>query len=241
MSTSIEDLVKVAWIQVNSGLVECALDTLGEIISRNPALTPAQQNLFDNIETQRVAGLRSFLKADDKDVAEGDDLSVVKIVKKEVFEKLKAFTADAVELIDRDLLPKALDARAKAFFLRKKGDFLRYIAEEASGTAKQESTRKACESYQESLNIAQSSLPKTDAVLLATVVNFCVFKEYLMDDRSGAEQLARATLADYNKANESRVDEVAPEDAEEESHLTRMLNERYEEREELPEEEETQD
>ena len=235
MSTSIEDLVEVAWIQVNAGLVECALDTLGEIISRNPALTPAQQNLFDNIETQRLAGLRSFLKADDQDLAEGNDRSVVSIVKKEVFEKLKSFIADAIELIDRDLLPKAVDARAKAFFLRKKGDFFRYIAEEASGAAKQESTRKACESYQESLDIAQASLPKTDAVLLATVVNFCVFKEYSMDDRAGAEKLARATLAEYYTANENRVD-VSQQDAEEESNLTRMLNERYEERDEAEEE-----
>lgn len=235
---SVDDLVGVAWIQVNSGLFNCALDTLGKIVEQNPGLTPPQQILFDNIQTECIKPLRNFLQAEDTEIASGDDIHVVPLVKKDAFERLKKYTSDAIGMIDTQLLPKAIDDRARVFFLRKRGDFYRYLADASFGNGRDEHMAKASESYQQSLDLASASLQKTDPVLLATVVNFCVFKDAFLNEKAEAEALARRTLEEYAKANEVREGEIDPDDAEEESNLTQMLQERFGERDNEIEEEE---
>lgn len=235
---SVDDLVRVAWIQVNSGLFNCALDTLDKIVEQNPGLTPPQQILFDNVQTGRIKPLRSFLQTEDAEIATGDDIHVVHLVKQDVFQRLKQYTSSAIGMIDTHLFPNAIDDRARVFFLRKRGDFYRYLADASFGNAREEHMAKARESYQESLDRATASLQKTDPVLLATVVNFCVFKDAFLNHKAEAEALARRTLEEYYKANEVREGEIDPEDAQEESNLTQMLQERYGERDDEIEEEE---
>jgi hypothetical protein len=223
-----EDLFAIAWIQLETGLIECAVDTMNEIIGLNPGLTQAQQELFENIHKRRVAPLRAFLDSNDESLGlSPSDAASLPFVRRRVFEKLRAYLNTAIEIVDKTLIPAAVNDKANVFYLRIHGDFFRYISEWADPKHSGATFEEARKSYAAALELAKATLAATDPVLLGLYVNFSLFQQGQLHDPTTALALVNEGLNGYYAANDERQ-AVDPHDAEEETALIAVLQQNAE-------------
>lgn len=83
------------------------------------------------------------------------------------------------------------DAEAKIFFLKMKGDYLRYKAEVASPKEKEGVTNSSEEAYKKALELSEAELPPTHPIRLGLALNFSVFYYEIQNKKDKACLLAR--------------------------------------------------
>jgi hypothetical protein len=188
---------------------------LNELIAADPVLPPAHQRLFESVVKQRITPLRDFL------YHHVSGPPVLPKVRERVFGKFQSYLLEAVGVIDRQLIPNAADDRSRVFCTKLKADCFRYLAEFASADPDGPS-QEANKFYLEALQCAKEKLPATDLVLLATAVNFSVFRYDHLHDLTAAISLASETLAAYREAAQKPGD-VTESDAYEEAAFVTIL------------------
>jgi hypothetical protein len=227
MGETPHDLFLIGWMQLEGGLIDCAVDTCNCLIAVNPALTPVQQEFFNNVQKRRIAPFRDFLHSDHGAVARSDaDLRLLPLVQRDAIAKIRARMAEALSVVDEKLIPYAADDRAAVFYARIRADYFRYIAEFIDPLHNNVPCGQARQAYEAALEQARAKLPPTDPILLAIAVNFSVFHHDCLDDRDAAIRLASHTLDAYFAANEER-EEISQQEADEETWLVGMLQQNH--------------
>lgn len=109
---------------------------------------------------------------------------------KEVEEELNCICDDLLSLLDTYLIhDEAKDSQV--FFLKMKGDYLRYKSEIATGEYLAEVSQQAHESYHQAMNIANESLPPTNPTRLGLYLNYSVFCFEILNERSRAIEMGK--------------------------------------------------
>jgi 14-3-3 protein epsilon len=129
----------------------------------------------------------------------------------------------AIDIVNKQLIPKAIGDQARIYFGKLKADYYRYMAEFAA-ESDQVPFERANRFYAESLEQAKAKLPATDPILLAVAVNFSLFLHDHVRDPQRAIQLVKETCGAYATAKDQRGDTAAP-GADEEAALVGMLQE----------------
>merc|ERR1712109_335561 len=91
---------------------------------------------------------------------------------------------------------KASNAESKAFYLKMKGDYFRYLAEVAVGDTKAAATDDSQKSYQEAFDIAKSKMRPTHPIRLGLALNFSVFYYEILNSPDRACHLAKQAFDD---------------------------------------------
>jgi 14-3-3 protein epsilon len=151
--------------------------------------------------------------------------------------ELSGLCNEAVDLVDRVLLPNADGRQAEVFFHRFRGDVFRYLVERANDNDRQEFLSEAKKSYVRGIELG-AELPLADPVALGTILNYAVFvREHERDVAAALEMVTSAVAAARDRL--SSIDES--ERAETRNVITQMdadLRSWQEEEEEIDEEEE---
>lgn len=103
---------------------------------------------------------------------------------------------EIINLIKSDIIPKAGEAEAKAFFLKMIGDYCRYIAESAKGDKLEECKKQALTSYDEAQTISVKDLGACHSIRLGLALNFSVFHYEVMGNVGQACELGNKALSD---------------------------------------------
>lgn len=82
------------------------------------------------------------------------------------------------------------------YFIFRKGDYHRYLAEFAIGTDRKEAAEKSLIAYKEASEIAMTGLPPTHPIRLGLALNFSVFYYEILNSPDRACRLAKAAFDD---------------------------------------------
>lgn len=110
--------------------------------------------------------------------------------------ELKEICNDVLGLLDKYLIPKASNAESKVFYLKMKGDYYRYLAEVATGDARNAVVEDSQKAYQDAYDISKSKMQPTHPIRLGLALNFSVFYYEILNSPEKACQLAKAAFDD---------------------------------------------
>ena len=114
--------------------------------------------------------------------------------KKRIEEELYRNCDEIIGLIRTEVLSKACDDEARAFFLKMIGDYCRYIAESAKGDRLERTKSDALQAYDEAGKVAEKSLNACNSIRLGLALNFSVFHYEVMQNVKKACELGDKAL-----------------------------------------------
>jgi hypothetical protein len=130
-------------------------------------------------------------KRDDKDAAY---LAGIATYLESVGKEVVGVCDRAIGLLDASVLPSVAENDVKVFFLKMKGDSLRYKVEVATPTEREAWAGQAQQAYSAAVEIATQHLAPDDPVRLGLGLNFSVFYYEIANEPQKAIQLARETF-----------------------------------------------
>lgn len=165
-------------------------------------LTEEERNMlassFKNAVGTGRAAWRVFTSAkkeeerrDDKDDAY---LSGISAYLESVGKEVIGVCDRAIGLLDSHVLPNVTENDVKVFFLKMKGDSLRYKVEVAGASDREAWAGQAQDAYSSAVEIANEHLAPDDPVRLGLGLNFSVFYYEIANEPQKAIQLARETF-----------------------------------------------
>ncbi|XP_071054863.1 14-3-3 protein zeta-like [Onthophagus taurus] len=121
---------------------------------------------------------------------------MAKEYREKVEKELREICYDVLGLLDKYLIPKASNAESKVFYLKMKGDYYRYLAEVATGDARNTVVEDSQKAYQEAFDIAKSKMQSTHPIRLGLALNFSVFYYEIINSPARACHLAKQAFDD---------------------------------------------
>ena len=153
-----------------------------EYIKLDPTLRIEERNIFSsaykNLITPKRASWRLLHSMEKKEQKKNSpNLPYIKLIKEKVAKEIKEICDEIQNLLDIQLLPNCNeeDYESKAFYLKSKGDYYRYLAEIASEEEFERICFDAENSYKLAYEISERELPIYNPVRLGLALNFSVF------------------------------------------------------------------
>lgn len=109
----------------------------------------------------------------------------------EIENELNGVCDEVLELLDKSLIPSATTTESKVFYLKMKGDYLRYEAEVATDETRKAIIEKSKEAYQEAMDISKKEMKPTHPIRLGLALNFSVFHYEINNSPEEACKLAK--------------------------------------------------
>ncbi|KAI5168167.1 14-3-3 protein epsilon [Nematocida sp. AWRm78] len=109
---------------------------------------------------------------------------------KTVESELNGICDDLLSLLDSYLIQETAKD-SQVFFLKMKGDYLRYKAEIANNEYLAEVSQQAHDAYQKAMEIANANLPPTNPTRLGLYLNYSVFCFEILNERTRAIEMGK--------------------------------------------------
>ncbi|XP_019957534.1 14-3-3 protein eta-like [Paralichthys olivaceus] len=191
-----EQLVRRSKLAEQAERYDDMAEAMKAVAEMNEELQSEDRNLLSVAYKNVVGAKRSswrVISDIEQKTEEGKILEVTKY-KKVIEEELNTTCKEVLDLLDNHLIPKAVEADSKVFFLKMKGDYYRYLAEVASDkTAIIESSKEA---YKAALDISYEKMQSTNPIRLGLALNFSVFYYEIAKCPDSACDLARKAFDD---------------------------------------------
>ncbi len=110
--------------------------------------------------------------------------------------EINAICNDVIQLLDTNILPLASNAESKVYYLKMKGDYLRYLSEISVNEAREQVSKKAQEAYQAATEIAAKELPPINTSRLGLALNYSVMYYEILNEPKAACELAQKAFDD---------------------------------------------
>jgi 14-3-3 protein epsilon len=152
---------------------------------------------YKNVVGARRASLRIIGSIESKEKEKGgSNAGLVTSYKAKVEAELNAICEDILGLLDNTLIAKAsASAEASVFYLKMKADYYRYLAEFATGAAKNNHATDANEAYKSATDKATELAP-THPIRLGLALNYSVFLYEVQSKSQEACDLAKQAFDD---------------------------------------------
>ncbi|KAI5185073.1 14-3-3 protein epsilon [Nematocida homosporus] len=122
-------------------------------------------------------------------------LEIIEEYIKVIEDELNLACDDLLSLLDSYLIDGSTED-INVFFLKMKGDYLRYKAEIASAESLPEISSAAHEAYQKATDIANGNLPCTNPTRLGLCLNYSVFCFEILNERNRAIEMGKKAFDD---------------------------------------------
>jgi len=175
-----------------------------KVVNAGEPLTVEERNLlsvaFKNVIGARRASWR-VLSSVEKNQEESHDekspnkLQSIKEYRQKVEKELREICEDILKLLDKTLVPMAVDTESKVFYNKMKGDYQRYMAEFSTDKEKKDAAEKALVAYKDATDLAKG-LDATHAIRLGLALNFSVFYYEILNSPQQACKLAKHAFDD---------------------------------------------
>ena len=113
--------------------------------------------------------------------------------RKKLVEELIDVICNIIQIINKQLLPKAKDTEAKVFYKKLMGDFYRYIAENLDNSERMKYVELSFKCYDEASKLS-SKLEPFNPIRLGLSLNFSVFYYEIQKDKLTANKIANEAL-----------------------------------------------
>jgi len=155
---------------------------------------------YKNVVGARRSSWRVISSIEQKTEGSERKQQMAKEYREKVETELREICQDVLGLLDKFLIPKAGNPESKVFYLKMKGDYYRYLAEVATGDARQGEYQRVVDdsqkSYQEAFDIAKAEMQPTHPIRLGLALNFSVFFYEILNSPDKACQLAKQAFDD---------------------------------------------
>ena len=121
-------------------------------------------------------------------------------------------------MIETEVLKKACEGEAKAFFIKMVGDYYRYISENAKGDLLEQVKPKALKAYEDANKV---DMPPCNPIKLGLALNFSVFHYEVMKNHKAACDLADKALQEAL----DKIDELEEDDFRDAKSIIELLKE----------------
>ena len=183
-----------------------AFKLLKILIKSQPSISNFDYLLFVKVFRLIIDPIRESLRNIDQELIDNKKIEIIKILqiyREKLFKKLENNCNKAINLIDNYLLINSIDIRAEISYLKSKGDFYRYLAENSFDKDCSEIIKKIELSYSIALEKANKNLISSDPVLLSTTLSYAIFLyDYLKKYENAIEllqKIIKSAELDFNE------------------------------------------
>jgi 14-3-3 protein epsilon len=191
---------------------EDMVEAIKKLAKTGTELTSEERSLvavaYKEVMSSRRAAWRCVVKMEHKEETLGGEqhLAVLRTYRAKLEQEMANVCGDLLVLIDKYLIPTASSEESRAFFLKLKGDYYRYISEFLTAAAKKEAAENALVSYKEANDLVVTHLPPTHPLRLGVALNLSVFYYDILHASDRAQTVARQAFEDamgeLNQLNE---------------------------------------
>nr|BDS00573.1 14-3-3 protein [Diaphus watasei] len=193
------DLIEKAKLAEQMERYEDMAALMKELTEQNSDLEDEERNLlsvaYKNVVGARRSAWRVISNMELK--AKTPEKSALAKEYRETIEKeLRELCNDVLSLLDSHLIPTAVPAESRTFYLKMKGDYCRYLAEVFTGDEKASIITKCQEAYQAAFEISSKDLEPLNPIHLGLALNFSVFYYEIHNSPEKACELAKKAFDD---------------------------------------------
>lgn len=195
-----EDKVYFAKLAEQAERYDEMVDAMKAVAMMDVELTVEERNLlsvaYKNVIGARRASWRIVSSIEQKEESRpgSDKVGLVKKYRNQIEHELKKICEDILDLLDSHLIPSATVDESRVFFYKMKGDYLRYMAEFATGSERKDAAENSLTAYKSATDLATSSLPPTHPIRLGLALNFSVFYYEILNSSDRACKLAKTAF-----------------------------------------------
>jgi len=167
-----------------------------ELGKSDEELSVQERNLFSiaykNAVGRRRAVWRVITNIEEKERTEGNQkkASFAKEYRSKVEAELQKICDTLLSLLDKKRIPRTASRESKAFFVKMKADYYRYIAEFTHGDRKKEALQGAKTAYADATAVAEMALVVTHPLRLGLALNYSVFMYEMLDQPDEAYKMS---------------------------------------------------
>ena len=126
-------------------------------------------------------------------------LAYIKEIRENIEKELYQILADIEKMLDKYLIPNAIDIENKVFYLKLKADFMRYKCEISYGKELDDIISKTEKIYKEATDIANKELMISNSTRLGLALNYSVFFYDIKKMKEEAINIAKNAFDDAMK------------------------------------------
>ncbi|XP_033123045.1 14-3-3 protein homolog 2-like isoform X2 [Anneissia japonica] len=204
-----EELTYLAKLSEQSERYEAMVSYMKELVELNKKLTEEERNLLSVAYKNVIGAKRSAWRIISSIGMKADDESKVEVTKnylKQIEKELHETCSEVLDLLDKYLIPSVEESENESavFYLKMKGDYLRYLAEFKPVDSRSEYTEKSLLAYKAAMDKADETegrLSSAHPIRLGLALNFSVFYYEILNKPDRACNLAK-------KAFDEAIDEL---------------------------------
>ncbi|CAH1271199.1 YWHAZ [Branchiostoma lanceolatum] len=186
---------------------------------------------YKNVVGSRRSAWRIVTSMDQKKADQGLEESDIgrqaaRWLQEKVETEMKEVCGEILALLEDILIPGVdMDGslESQVFYLKMKGDYLRYLTEISEGSEKEDLMKKANDSYKKAYEKAPTELGPTHPVRLGVALNFSVFHYEIRNDGEEACRVAKEAFDDAI----SSLDEVQEDSYKDSTLIMQLLRENF--------------
>ncbi|KAF8565063.1 hypothetical protein P879_09420 [Paragonimus westermani] len=174
---------------------------LGKLVKLGVELTPQEMNLFSLAYKNLIGPKRKALRVITAAVEKGEDegskyVEYDKIFQKQIESEVRQISHSLIGLTETNLIKRDTPVESKAFYLKLRADYFRYLAEFEDGNDKNDAAEYSLAAYKEAYDLACSALQPTHPIRLGIALNFAVFYYEIIHSADRACKLAKQAFDD---------------------------------------------
>eukprot|EP01006_Ploeotia_vitrea_P056429 TRINITY_DN68099_c2_g4_i3.p1 TRINITY_DN68099_c2_g4~~TRINITY_DN68099_c2_g4_i3.p1 ORF type:complete len:259 (-),score=29.44 TRINITY_DN68099_c2_g4_i3:123-899(-) len=193
-----EDLIFIAKLAEQAERYHEMKDTMKQMVAQDPILTAEERTLlsvaFKNVIGSKRVARRVLSCAEYKECTDSHHLSLVKSQHEQVNRELRQTCDEIGSLLDRSLIPTAVNNEVRVFYLKMKG-YHRYHSEVGGADVKAQQ-EQALSAYSTAWELAKTELGARNPIRLGLALNFSVFYYEIMHDPQRSCSLAKEAFDD---------------------------------------------
>ncbi|KAI8126913.1 14-3-3 protein zeta [Lucilia cuprina] len=213
-----EELVQKAKLAEQSERYDDMAQAMKSVTETGVELSNEERNLlsvaYKNVVGARRSSWRVISSIEQKTEASARKQQLAREYRERVEKELREICYEVLGLLDKYLIPKASNPESKVFYLKMKGDYYRYLAEVATGDARNTVVDDSQTAYQDAFEISKGKMQPTHPIRLGLALNFSVFYYEILNSPDKACQLAKqvnitptkAVVEDSKKAYQEAFD-----------------------------------
>ena len=165
---------------------------INKFIELDPKLSKEERNIlgsgYKNIISDKRNSLRTINSLEKKNIFQN---IFIKEIKEKIEKELSIILIEIQKILDKHLIPNAIDVENKIFYLKLKADFLRYKCEISYGKELEENIVKTEKIYKEATDMANKELNINNSTRLGLALNYSVFYYEIKKAKEEAINIAK--------------------------------------------------
>ena len=173
---------------------------INKYVELDPKLSKDERNIlgsgYKNIISDKRSSLRIINSLEKRNIYQA---SYIKEIKEGIEKELSQILAEVQKILDKFLIPNAIDIENKVFYLKLKADFMRYKCEISYGKELEENIFKTGKVYKEATDIANKELNINNSTRLGLALNYSVFYYEIKKAKEEAINIAKNSFDEAMK------------------------------------------